>query len=80
MHFHSIHVTAEYNLSGSEIICRQIYIKLHKNAFQFNTGNLSGNMKRNMLRIGRGRVQLQKQTKLNQSNYTKLMAAGEIRR
>ena len=23
MHFYSIHVTAEYNLSGSEIICRQ---------------------------------------------------------
>ncbi len=24
MHFYSIHVIAEYNLSGSEIICRQI--------------------------------------------------------
>ncbi len=25
MHFYSIHVIAEYNLSGSEIICRQIF-------------------------------------------------------
>ncbi len=25
MHFYSIHVIAEFNLSGSEIICRQIY-------------------------------------------------------
>ncbi len=25
MHFYSIHVIAEYNLSGSEIICRQIH-------------------------------------------------------
>ncbi len=28
MHFYSIHVIAEYNLSGSEIICRQI-VSLH---------------------------------------------------
>ncbi len=26
MHFYSIHVIAEFNLSGSEIICRQIYM------------------------------------------------------
>ncbi len=26
MHFYSIHVIAEYNLSGSEIICRQIVV------------------------------------------------------
>ncbi len=26
MHFYSIHVIAEYNLSGSEIICRQIIV------------------------------------------------------
>ncbi len=26
MHFYSIHVIAEYNLSGSEIICRQISV------------------------------------------------------
>ncbi len=26
MHFYSIHVIAEYNLSGSEIICQQIVV------------------------------------------------------
>ncbi len=26
MHFYSIHVIVEYNLSGSEIICRQILV------------------------------------------------------
>ena len=31
MHFYSIHVIAEYNLSGSEIICRQIYLILKPN-------------------------------------------------
>ncbi len=28
---YSIHVIAEYNLSGSEIICRQINVKKRKN-------------------------------------------------
>ncbi len=28
MHFYSIHVIVEFNLSGSEIICRQIYMLL----------------------------------------------------
>ncbi len=28
MHFYSIHVIAEYNLSGSEIICRQINLEM----------------------------------------------------
>ncbi len=28
MHFYSIHVIAEFNLSGSEIICRQIDVIL----------------------------------------------------
>ncbi len=33
MHFYTIHVIAEFNLSGSEIICRQILVKLHLEAF-----------------------------------------------
>ncbi len=28
MHIYSIHVIAEYNLSGSEIICRQIFVQV----------------------------------------------------
>ncbi len=31
MHFYSIHVIAEYNLSGTEIICRQIHLELPVN-------------------------------------------------
>ncbi len=27
MHFYSIHVIAKYNLSGSQIICRQIIVQ-----------------------------------------------------
>ncbi len=34
MHFYSIHVIAEYNLSGSEIICRQIYTRAHSIEYQ----------------------------------------------
>ncbi len=30
MHFYSIHVIAEYNLSGSELICRQIVFAFPK--------------------------------------------------
>ncbi len=32
-HFYSIHVIVEYNLSGSEIICRQIYLNILKQNF-----------------------------------------------
>ncbi len=41
MHFYSIHVIAEYNLSGSEIICRQIYsgIAEHDEVFEVDVGN-----------------------------------------
>ncbi len=31
MHFYSIHVIAEYDLSGSEIICRQIFEEMLRN-------------------------------------------------
>ncbi len=39
MHFYSIHVIAEYNLSGSEIICRQIdmVLKLESERKTFET-------------------------------------------
>ena len=35
MHFYSIHVIAKYNLSGSEIICRQIHAYRHPQLFKY---------------------------------------------
>ena len=59
MHFYSIHVIVKYNQAGSEIICRQIIVKM----FQVRTKCFLGLLSTQKKERKREKKQTKKQTK-----------------